>query len=158
MKTITKEILDNLSEEAQKSPSRRKNLNYHDFLSDPLQRLLNAMEPDTYIQPHKHDTPDKRELFIILRGKALVVTFHNDGEIRQHFILDLLTENFGIEIPEKNWHSVIILKENTVLLEIKDGPYEAVLDKDFATWAPKEGEKTCLNYNQKILQQLGITL
>lgn len=155
MKIINKEILDQLSVEAVSSPRLRKNLNYHEELSDPLQRLLNAMEPNTYVQPHKHETPDKREFFTILRGKALVVLFNDSGEITNHCVLSVKDEVLGIEIPAKIWHTVIIIEKNTVLFEVKDGPYAALDDKDFAPWAPKEGDENCMAYNQTILKKLG---
>lgn len=155
MKTITKLTLDNLSNQAMLSERGRKNLNYHDELSDPLQRLLNAMEPGTYIQPHKHEGPDKRELFIILRGKALVITFKENGVIDEHILLSSSSEDYGIEIPARTWHTVIVLKENTVLFEVKDGPYEKISDKNFAPWAPKEGDVDCTEYNNLLLKKLG---
>lgn len=155
MKTITKLTLDNLSNKAKSSERGRINLNYHDELSDRLQRLLNAMEPGTYVQPHKHENPDKRELFIILRGKALVITFKEDGVIDEHILLNSSSEDYGVEIPARTWHTVIVLQNNTVLFEVKDGPYEQVSDKNFATWAPKEGEADCITYNNLLLKKLG---
>jgi cupin fold WbuC family metalloprotein len=154
MKIIDKAILDSLSTKAADSARGRMNLNYHDNLSDTLQRLLNAMEPGTYVQPHKHDSPDKREFFTILRGKALVVTFFSDGKIKEHFLLDPSTENMGVEIPAKEWHTIIVLSKGTVLFEVKDGPYQAIDDKNFAEWAPKEGDPDCDNYLQSILGEL----
>jgi cupin fold WbuC family metalloprotein len=156
MKIIDKTILDNLCQEALASSRKRKNLNYHEELSDTLQRLLNAMQSGTYIQPHKHENPDKREVFIILQGKLLLVCYNDTGEITNHIILDSTTGNYGAEIPAKTWHSIIILKPNTVVFEVKDGPYEPINDKNFAAWAPKEGDKECENYNRKILEKLGI--
>lgn len=155
MKSITKDILAKVTEEAIASERKRKNYNYHDELADPLQRLLNAMEPETYVQPHKHDTPDKREFFTILRGKALVVIFNNEGEPIDHFVLDVSKENFGVEIPAKAWHTVIVLEKGTILFEVKDGPYEALDDKNFAEWAPREGDPKCTNYNKSLLEKLG---
>lgn len=155
MKTITKLTLDNLSNKAKSSERGRINLNYHDELSDRLQRLLNAMEPGTYVQPHKHENPDKRELFIILRGKALVITFKEDGVIDEHILLNSSSEDYGVEILARTWHTVIVLQNNTVLFEVKDGPYEQVSDKNFATWAPKEGEADCITYNNLLLKKLG---
>ena len=152
MKKITKEVLDQLSNEAVLSERKRKNLNYHDNLSDTLQRLLNAMEPGTYVQPHKHESPDKRELFIIFRGKAVVIIFDNNGKVQEHMVLDPTTENYGIEIPEKTWHTVIILKKGTVVFEVKDGPYHPIDDKNFADWAPKENAPECKEYLNKLLK------
>ncbi len=156
MKLISSTIIQNLSFEAKNSERLRKNYNFHDKLSDPLQRMLNAMEPDTYVQPHKHEAPDKREMFIILKGKALVVTFNNTGEIDEYTILDPTTENFGVEIPPKIWHTIIILSKHTVLFEVKDGPYTPLNDKDFASWAPDEKSPSRFDFNKKIIKQLNL--
>jgi len=34
---------------------------------------------------------------------------------------------------------MVALAPDTVILEIKKGPYSAMSDKDFASWAPEEG-------------------
>jgi len=154
MKLITEDLLKNLNTEAELSLRKRKNYNFHDKLEDPLQRLLNAMEPCTYVQPHKHESPDKREFFIILKGKAVVVLFNENGDITNHVVLNPQTQNFGVEIPERTWHTIIILQTNTVLFEVKDGPYEVVSDKNFANWAPKENDPACEEYNNSILKRL----
>jgi cupin fold WbuC family metalloprotein len=158
MKKINTSILNSLSEEAANSARLRKNFNFHETSSDKIQRLLNAGEPKTYIQPHKHENPDKREVFIILRGRVLIVIFDDMGIITDHMILDPTIENFGIEIPERVWHTIIILEKGSILYEIKDGPYDINLDKTFAHWAPKEGDSDCLRYNSNILKQLKISL
>lgn len=158
MKKIDQKTLNSICSEAKQSSRKRKNYNYHDELSDPLQRLLNALEPGTYIQPHKHEDPDKREVFIILTGKVLVITFNDDGSILDHVVLDQKTGNFGVEIPEKTWHSIISLEKNSVVFEVKDGPYAPIADKCFAQWAPEESEAGCLEYNENILKQLNIKI
>ena len=155
MKRIDRKTLDRLTAEAEASARKRKNLNYHDKLSDTLQRLLNAMEPGTYVQPHKHENPDKREFFVILRGKAAAIIFDNDGAIKEHMILDNENENYGIEIPERTWHTIVILEKGTVLFEIKDGPYEPIDDKNFANWAPKENDPDCDVYLKRLIKKIG---
>lgn len=157
MKTISAALLDEISHKATQSPRKRQNFNFHDSLGDPLQRLLNAMEPGTYVQPHKHEKPDKREFFIILKGKAVVIIFDNLGGIKNHTILSPETQEFGIEIPARTWHTIIILEEQTVLFEVKDGPYEQISDKNFATWAPKENAPECQSYNKMLLKKLKLS-
>jgi hypothetical protein len=51
MKTITPRDLAMLSTEARGSVRQRKNLNLHVTLVDPVQRLLNAFEPGSYVRP-----------------------------------------------------------------------------------------------------------
>lgn len=156
MKKINQEKIDQVCEESRKSPRKRKNYNYHEELSDPLQRLLNAMQPGTYIQPHKHENPDKREAFLVLQGKVLVVTFNNAGEIEDHILLDAKSGNYGAEIPAGTWHSLIILENDSVVYEVKDGPYQKIDDKNFAPWAPAENDPECDAYINTIIEQLNM--
>ncbi|MBN2487275.1 MAG: WbuC family cupin fold metalloprotein [Bacteroidales bacterium] len=155
MKKINLELIDKLCLEAKNLPRRRKNHNFHEDLADPFQRLLNAVEPGTYFQPHKHENPDKREMFILLRGKALVITFNNKGDIADYMFLDPQKGSYGAEIPARVWHTIIILESNTVIFESKDGPYEPLSDKNFASWAPAEGDEYCQAYNARLLELCG---
>ena len=156
MRKITTEQLDVLSEKAHKAERLRINFNFHEHLSDTLQRMLNAMEPGTYVQPHKHEDPDKREAFIILRGRILVIQFDANGNIKDHLTLDKNTGNYGVEIEPGVYHTLISLEKGSVVYEVKDGPYDPIDDKNFAPWAPKEGDPGCTDYNNKLLKQLGI--
>ncbi|MFZ4571070.1 MAG: WbuC family cupin fold metalloprotein, partial [Bacteroidales bacterium] len=130
---------------------RRKNYNFHKEYSDTLQRLLNAMEPMSYVRPHKHEDPDKREVFFALRGRILVVEFDESGNIADHIILDPLNGVFGAEIPEKTFHTIVSLETGTVAYEVKDGPYSPISDKNFAAWAPFEGSPDALPYLEKLV-------
>ena len=120
--------------------------------------MLHAMNPGTFVQPHKHENPDKREIFLILQGRVLVVAFNYAGKITDHSILNTVTGNFGIEIPTGTWHTLIALEENSVVYEVKDGPYDPDDDKDFAAWAPAESdpEKHRKSYLNTILTSLSI--
>lgn len=155
---IDHSILESLSQQAKASDRLRKNKNYHPQLEDPLQRLLNAMEPGTYVQPHKHEDPDKREMFVILKGRILVVEFDAMGNITDHTVLDAAAGMHAVEIPARAWHTVLSLAEGSVVIEFKDGPYNSVDDKNFAAWAPAEGDSTCREYNQKLLKALNLSV
>lgn len=153
---ITNSLLDDTSEKAKQAQRLRMNYNFHRELSDTLQRMLNAMEPTTYVQPHKHKDPDKREIFVILRGRVVVIEFDDNGEIIDYLVLDKNMGNYGVEIAPGKWHSIISLESGSVVYEVKDGPYHKIDDKNFADWAPREGEEGTLEFNQKILQQLNL--
>jgi cupin fold WbuC family metalloprotein len=154
MLVIDKKLTDSLTEEALIHPRKRKNLNFHRVFSDPMNRMLHAMEPETYVQPHKHENPDKREAFIILRGKVAVVEFDDAGNIREHIILDPLTGNYGAEIQPRTWHCLIVLEKGSLVYEVKDGPYDPSDDKFFASWAPAEGDPGTSAYRKKLLSQI----
>ena len=155
---IDRPLINDLTKKAEISPRKRINHNFHKIAGDPLQRLLNVMQPGTYLQPHKHENPDKREVFIALKGKFLALEFDNDGEITDFIVLDPASESFGTEIPARIYHAIICLEPDSVLYELKDGPYDPADDKHFAPWAPAEGEKKCNEYINNILHQCRIKI
>jgi len=132
---------------------RRMNHNFHDDLADPINRMLNAFETGTYIQPHKHENPDKREVFIVLRGSLVVVFFDSSGTPTDFVLLDREKGNFAVEIPVGVWHSLFALEVGSVVYEVKDGPYFPISDKNFASWAPIEGESGCDKYLKNLTDQ-----
>lgn len=153
LKIVSEKSLDELSRKAAASPRGRLNLNFHEEYTDPINRMLNAFEPGTYIQPHKHENPDKREVFIVLRGSLLMVIFDDSGTPTDFVLLDPQQGTHAIEIPPGVWHSVISLASGTVVYEFKDGPYVQALDKNFAFWAPKEGDAECEQYLARLTDQ-----
>lgn len=155
---IDRNFTDKLINQAQKSTRRRVNYNFHKELSDTLQRMLNVMNKDTYVQPHKHENPDKREAFIILKGKILVIEFDDSGNIKEHILLDQTQKNYGCEIAPGTWHTLICIEENSIIYEVKDGPYIQETDKIFAPWAPQEGDSLCTEYNTALMQKLHFRL
>jgi cupin fold WbuC family metalloprotein len=149
--------MEDASKEARASERKRSNYNFHTSYNDPIQRFLNAVEPDTYLRPHKHDNQDKTEIFLILKGRILILEFDDNGEILDHIILDSEGGNKGVEIPYNIWHSFISLQESSVLYEIKEGPFIQETGKIFANWSPEEGTKEAHGFNNKILQKLKIS-
>jgi len=153
LKIVSPRILDELSQKAASSTRKRLNHNFHDDLSDPINRMLNAFEPETYIQPHNHENPDKREVFILLRGSLVVVFFDETGNPSEFVLLDRDKGNYAVEIPVGVWHSLFALEPGSVVYEVKDGPYLPMNDKNFASWAPKEGDPECDKYLKILTDQ-----
>ena len=151
---INTDLVQQVIDKAQTSPRRRMNYNFHPFLDDPLQRMLNCLEPDTYIQPHKHEDPDKCEAFILLKGKVLVVEFDDLGNVRSHAMLEAGTGTYGAEIAPRIYHCIIAMEPGSVVYDVKNGPYSALDDKNFAAWAPKEGTDECQAYLERLVKQL----
>ena len=151
-------LLNKMAVKSGRAKRRRAHLTFHKSNDDTLQRMLNAMQSGTYLQPHKHEDPDKREVFICLTGKMLVVEFDEKGNITGYMILDPSTKNYATEIAPRVYHTVICLEPNSIAYEIKDGPYNPEDDKNFASWAPKEGDKECKEYNRKIINSLRISI
>ena len=153
MYIIDNDFLDTLSKEAHNSPRQRKNYNFHSTFDDPINRMLNALEPETYTPPHKHENPDKREVFIVLRGRFIVFFFDNEGNITDIILLDREKGVYGIEVPPRKWHSIMSLESGSVLYEIKDGPYDADNDKILAPWAPSENSDNTKEYMQYLRKE-----
>ncbi len=145
MKTITDELLNALSAGAAASSRQRLNHNLHTRPDDPIQRFCNAMEPQTYVRPHRHAGEERWELFLALRGAAVVLTFDGVGTVLQRVPLAAEGPVRCVEIPGETWHTIACEASGTVLLEIKPGPYQRLTDKDFASWAPAEGEPAALD-------------
>lgn len=141
MKIINKQLLDETSERAKQSPRLRMNYNFHEQLDDPVNRLLNAMEPDTYIRPHRHLNPDKDEIFLLLRGKAMLFIFDNDGNITEKLLLDPLAGSYGAEIKPDIWHSLLVLEPGTVIYEVKPGPFAPLHPENMAPWSPEPDDE-----------------
>ena len=38
------------------------------------------------------------------------------------------------------WHSFVFMEPDSMAFEVKPGPYDAKLDKEFAPWSPREDE------------------
>jgi len=151
---IDEQFTDKYIRLASVSERKRINYNFHKEMSDTLQRMLNILNKETYVQPHKHEKPDKREAFIILRGKVLVVEFDNTGKITEHILLCSENGNYGCEILPGTWHTIICMENNSILYELKDGPYVQETDKQFANWAPTESDGTCATYNKTIINKV----
>ncbi|MGH8506111.1 MAG: WbuC family cupin fold metalloprotein [Stenotrophobium sp.] len=143
MKQISTHALAELSARALASPRLRANLNLHQELTDPVQRLAIAMEPGTYVRPHRH--PQTWELLFPLRGRFVVLHFDDSGKVTARSVLG---ENSAIlENPAGQWHAVLSLDASGVIFEVKHGPYQPPAAADYAPWSPAEGspEATRLN-------------
>ena len=140
MKVFDDAMVTGLIEQAKASPRLRANYNVHEALEDPVQRLFIAIEPGSYVRPHRHPEPEKWEFFMVLRGRLALLIFDDDGKVLRREELAPGSEAFGGELPPNTWHSVVALESGSVFIEFKQGPYAPFSDKNFAAWAPSESE------------------
>ncbi len=139
-------LLDELRREALASPRRRKNRNFHPGDDFPAHRLLNAVEPGSYIRPHRHLAADKDETIVVLRGRRGLVIFDDDGSVARTAELKAGGPAMGVDIPHGTWHTVLALEPGSVFLEAKAGPYRPFTQEEMAPWAPAEGEEATAAY------------
>jgi cupin fold WbuC family metalloprotein len=138
--------LDALTRAAGEAPRRRRNLDFHTVASHPAQRLLNAVEPDSYIRPHRHTDPQKEETFIVVRGAFGLVLFDSSGRIERTALLRAGGPLLGANVPAGAFHSLVSLEPGSVFFEAKAGPYDPATDKEWPSWAPSEGDPDAPDY------------
>jgi cupin fold WbuC family metalloprotein len=153
MKTIDSLLVSRLSSAAKTNPRLRQHHNFHENLEEPCHRLLIAMEPGSYLQPHRHLLYPKPELFVALRGTLAVIIFADDSEIEHTYVLSPKRETMGVEVAPGTWHSAVSLEEGSVFLEVKPGPYKSLPDEDKAPWAPAEGSPAAMDYLAELSAQ-----
>jgi cupin fold WbuC family metalloprotein len=139
MKQIDAVLLDSLSVNAKESPRKRAHFNLHPELNDPVQRLCIAMEPDTYVRPHRHSDPETWEILMILRGSLALLIFDEQGKVQERTVLTAGGPVTAVEFPRNTWHSPVSLEPGTIVFEVKQGPYKPIPDTHVAAWAPAEG-------------------
>ena len=121
--------------------------------------LLNAMFPGTYIRPHRHGERSD-EYWLVLRGKIAPVYFTNRGNIKNYQIVSESSEEVSplIHLPEKEFHSLVVIDHPAVILEITQGPYNPKTYKEFAPWAPLESDvEGSKRYLDNLISILNIT-
>ena len=125
---ITQALLDELTLKAKESPRLRMNYDLRNSDADQSQRMLNAIEPGSPLPVHRHRKTS--ETVVCLHGR-LVEEFYDEQRICTETIE--LSPNgpvVALNIPVGQWHAVRALETGTVIVEVKDGPYEPIQDCD----------------------------
>ncbi len=146
MKRIDRALIAQLHQKALDSPRLRTHHNLHPDHDDPTQRMCMAMEPGTYIRPHRH--PDQWELLLIVSGEMLVLSSDDAGTVLTRTLLSAGGYTYGVENPAGTWHAVVTLAPSTVVFECKAGPYRSTLEQDFASWSPPEGHARAAEFER----------
>ena len=129
---INQAILDKLTEEAKASPRLRMNLDLRNGEDDQSQRMLNAIEPGSPLPIHRHQKTS--ETVVCLRGR-LVEEYYDELEriCTERIELSPNGPIVAVNIPAGQWHTVQALESGTVIMEVKDGPYEPTGPEDILT-------------------------
>ena len=126
---ITQTLLDELTAKAKVNPRLRMNYDLRNSEADQSQRMLNAIEPGSPLPIHRHQKTS--ETVVCLRGR-LVEEFYDELERRCTEAIELSPNGpvVAVNIPAGQWHTVRSLESGTVIIEVKDGPYEPLRDED----------------------------
>jgi len=149
MKLITSRMINDLIDRAGKTPRLRTNLNIHESLSDPVQRLFIAAGLSSYFRPHRH--AGKSEFAIVLSGCFDILFFDDQGTVTKRICAGPDREVFALEIPADTYHTWIPAAESSVFFEVKEGPYDPAASLSFAPWAPEEGSGQVKAFQSRLL-------
>jgi cupin fold WbuC family metalloprotein len=152
---IDEELIERTLERARNSPRQRSNHNFHASHADGLHRFLNAFVRGTYAAPHRHVALPKPEAFVVLRGELAVFVFDDAGVVSDHVVLGREGVR-GIDIPAGVWHTLAPVTPEAVAYEVKPGPWDPATDKEFARFAPLEGEPGVDAYLAKLMGRIGV--
>ncbi len=143
-------LLDRVSAEARNSPRGRRNFNLHLADGDPCHRLMNAIEPGSYVAPHRHLDAAKDETIVVLRGRLIVVVFDDEGRETSRVALAAGGDLFGVDVPHGTFHTLWALDPGTVFFESKAGPYLPMAEAERALWAPAEGNAGAADWLRRL--------
>ena len=151
---ISSALFNTVAEKAAGSARLRMNHDFHSGPADNPHRFLNVLLRGTYVQPHRHGRPPKSESFLVLEGAADVIIFDDSGAIELRYRLGAETSEgrlWGADLPAGVWHTVLPRTERVVCFEVKPGPWDPANDKEFAAWAPAEGDPDAARYCAELM-------
>ena len=121
-------LLDNLTDQAKESPRLRMNMDLRNSDGDSSQRMLNAIEPGSVVPIHRHQKTS--ETVVVLRGRVVEEYYSSEGAVVEIYELAAGSAVCALNIPAGQWHTLRSLESGTVILEMKDGPYEPIRECD----------------------------
>ena len=125
---IDNALLDKLTAQAKASPRLRMNLDLRNSDADSSQRMLNAIEPGSVVPIHRHQKTS--ETVVVLRGSVVEEYYSSEGVVDAMYELAAGGPVCALNIPAGQWHTLRALESGTVILEMKDGPYEPIQECD----------------------------
>lgn len=151
---LTRTLVEQALSASRESERKRVILPFHKSHAETLHRMFNALQPGTYVRPHRHRSPPKSEAFLVLQGALDFVVFDEQGALAQVQRLAAGTDTFGIDLAPGLFHAFLVRMPDTLIYEVKPGPYSVLDDKDFASWAPAEGTPEVPVYLQALEREL----
>ena len=133
---IDRELMDAVAQKAAASPRRRMNYNFHRSTDEKVNRLLNVMHRGSYLPVHRHLNPEKSESIIVVRGQVGVTIYDDAGREVESRTVGAGCACVGFDIEAGVWHGLVVLEDNTVLFEVKEGPFAPITPDNIAAWTP----------------------
>ena len=114
------------------------NMDLRNSDGDSSQRMLNAIEPGSVVPINRHRKTS--ETVVVLRGRVVEEYYSSAGVLEASYELaagggarsesGMTGVACALNIPAGQWHTLRALESGTVILEMKDGAYEAISHAD----------------------------
>lgn len=143
---LDQSLFTELLDAASQNPRRRAFQNLHQNFAEPVQRVLIAIQPDSYVPPHRHVEMQQWELFVVLAGSIDFFQFDDAGMVTSRRTVAAGSALTGLELPPGVWHSIVAAQQGAVFLEVKQGPFDPAQPRHFAAFAPTEQDEHAVDY------------
>ena len=150
---IDDHLMAEVASQAREAARLRINYNFHHTTDEPVNRLLNAMNRGSYLPVHRHLSPDRCESSIVLRGRVGLTIYDDSGRVVGRRVVGPDSGCCGFDIEAGVWHGLVVLEDDTVLFEVKQGPYAPITPDNLAPWTPAVDDKPRVEAFIKELEQ-----
>jgi len=148
LQLLDHKLFDALLQQASQTSRKRCAHNLHQSLAENAQRVVIAMLPGSYVQPHLHQEPQPYELCLVLQGSVDMLLFDAVGQLTERLTLAAGTAQSAVELSAGQFHSLIAADPGAVFIEIKQGPFDPAAPRYFADWAPAEQDASAHDFYQ----------
>lgn len=114
--------------------------------------MINVLQPGSYCQPHRHDYGIEK--IEVVTGKAISLLFEDSGNLCD---ITVLERDQSIVVPKSTYHFAFAWEPNLVEWEkyYPDQLHETFEEyKQFASWAPAEGDAGARKYFHGLIRQV----
>lgn len=142
---LNEKRLKKLIESAKTNENKRSHFLLHNTTDDAIQQIAFCIQPETLIDVHKHKRGT--ETIVCLEGE-MAITFLKDDKLE---ITVLNKNNPVFSFNPAGWHTYTSLRDDTVGIEIKEGPYSK---ENFIRHDTLNEEKVRSSLNEQIVKEI----
>lgn len=133
---VTKELIEAMLKWSRLHNNQDLRVCLHKDTEDEFHQMIVLQHNGRYRRPHKHT---RAESCHIVKGKIMVILFHDNGSIKECMILDPVRMPIS-RIGANQWHINVPLSSIVIFHESKGGPF-VKHTTEFPVWAPSEERK-----------------
>lgn len=145
MQYVGRELVEALFNQAEMSERRRVFHRFH-AQNDMLNRVLIVGTSGSYVAPHRHT--EKFEAFSAIEGGVIMIEFDDAGTPINAYDMQRV---YYVELAPMTWHTLLYTTDRWAVMEyaLWKQKYDPA-DKEFAPWAPAEGDPKAPEYLQNL--------